>query len=751
MDPLISLRGGCASPCDGRACGGDCAWRPPQAPLRLPEQQPRLPPERDRGGSCEYKALLPSLAAAPASKLTQLTTQLAWRLREGGGSAVYYLGVSDGGAPHGLPPAALLSSLRTLEAAAAGAGAALAAITVRRGDAAADAEVAEVRVVAAAALPPPPLKQTPPTPPPPREARLALAGAGGAGKSTLLGCLLSGSLDDGRGLARTRVVRHPHEVLSGRSSSIARHVVGFDASEALVVRAARKEALGLVLAPQPLARAPPDCSPARARPRAAPDVLCAAGASPREIAAASAQLLTLLDLPGNSRYARSTLAGLVGGAPDAVAVLADARQVARCGGGGGGGGSARAAPASDGLPPACAALEHLHISLSLSLPTCVVLTHADLVDGGELAAATRVVDAFVRRHRGGGADGDASAAAARVDSPTAARAAAAALGAAGEPVPVFVVSCVSGAGLAPLLAFLARVAPHGAAAGERERELPEPAELVVQEVLDVEGCTVVAGLVVTGAIRAGDVLLVGPESAGAFAPARVACVHVHGAPAAAAAAGQLATLQLLEAGGSSAGANFSRGAVRRGHVLLAAGAGGAGAWRALSPAAPARVCRSVLISVRPSPCAAGGSAPLRAGAALTAFVGAARQAATACAVREAGGGALHVTLRFGRSPEYVRVGGPVVLMLSEGGFAAGCVLELLDGAGDGAGDAPPPGARRRRAASSSLPSPAARGAGAGGSSPADAPARRRKRGDYGGADDDDNSHAAVFSALRSRG
>lgn len=41
-----------------------------------------------------------------------------------------------------------------------------------------------------------------------------------AGKSSLIGVLTKGELDNGRGLARSRVLHHSHELDSGRTSSI---------------------------------------------------------------------------------------------------------------------------------------------------------------------------------------------------------------------------------------------------------------------------------------------------------------------------------------------------------------------------------------------------------------------------------------------------------------------------------------------------------------------------------------------------
>ena len=52
------------------------------------------------------------------------------------------------------------------------------------------------------------------------ELTIAVCGPVDAGKSTIIGVLTSGELDDGRGFARNKVLTHPHEIESGRTSNI---------------------------------------------------------------------------------------------------------------------------------------------------------------------------------------------------------------------------------------------------------------------------------------------------------------------------------------------------------------------------------------------------------------------------------------------------------------------------------------------------------------------------------------------------
>ena len=60
------------------------------------------------------------------------------------------------------------------------------------------------------------------------EVRIAMMGNVDAGKSTLTGCLSQGKLDDGRGIIRTSVLTHPHEIKTGRTSYISQAIIGYD-------------------------------------------------------------------------------------------------------------------------------------------------------------------------------------------------------------------------------------------------------------------------------------------------------------------------------------------------------------------------------------------------------------------------------------------------------------------------------------------------------------------------------------------
>ena len=60
-----------------------------------------------------------------------------------------------------------------------------------------------------------------------RNIRVAVVGNVDAGKSTLIGSLTTSMLDDGRGKCRTSIMKHRHEIETGRTSTATTHLMGF--------------------------------------------------------------------------------------------------------------------------------------------------------------------------------------------------------------------------------------------------------------------------------------------------------------------------------------------------------------------------------------------------------------------------------------------------------------------------------------------------------------------------------------------
>ncbi|CAH8609959.1 unnamed protein product [Schistosoma haematobium] len=151
------------------------------------------------------------------------------------------------------------------------------------------------------------------------DVRVAVVGNVDAGKSTLLGVLTHGELDNGRGLARLRLLRHKHEAESGRTSSVAHDILGFSSLGQVV----NKPVHGHL--------------------------------NWSEICEASAKVITFIDLAGHERYLKTTIFGMTGHAPDYVMFMVGANA------------------GVIGM-----AKEHLGLALALCVPVFVVVTKIDM-------------------------------------------------------------------------------------------------------------------------------------------------------------------------------------------------------------------------------------------------------------------------------------------------------------------------------------------------------------------------------------
>ncbi|ORX62670.1 P-loop containing nucleoside triphosphate hydrolase protein [Hesseltinella vesiculosa] len=169
------------------------------------------------------------------------------------------------------------------------------------------------------------------------EVRVAVVGNVDAGKSTLLGVLTKGILDDGRGKARVNLFRHPHEIESGRTSSVGGEILGFDAaSQAVVAPSGRK-------------------------------------LTSEEVCAKASKLISFVDLAGHEKYLKTTVFGMTGNFPDFVMLIV--------GGNAGMIGMAK---------------EHLGLALSLSIPVFVVVTKVDRTPPQVLAETIKTLRTLLK-------------------------------------------------------------------------------------------------------------------------------------------------------------------------------------------------------------------------------------------------------------------------------------------------------------------------------------------------------------------
>lgn len=108
------------------------------------------------------------------------------------------------------------------------------------------------------------------------DSRIAMIGNVDSGKSTLIGVLTNSTLDDGRGAARSLVMKHRHELENGRTSAVTVEIMGYNGEEQV-------------------------CSMARNHAQRW-----------AEVVEKSDRTVSLIDLCGHEKYLKTTLFGLTG-------------------------------------------------------------------------------------------------------------------------------------------------------------------------------------------------------------------------------------------------------------------------------------------------------------------------------------------------------------------------------------------------------------------------------------------------------
>ena len=174
-----------------------------------------------------------------------------------------------------------------------------------------------------------------------RDIRVATIGNVDGGKSTLIGCLTSGGLDDGRGSARSLVLRHKHEHSNGRTSAVSVELMGFkNDTNKQVLPTARHHA-------QRWAQIVEGCD----------------------------RNVTLIDLCGHERYLKTTVFGLTAMMPDFALLVVGANM-----------GVQRMTK------------EHVSIACALGLPIAVVITKVDICPLPVLKQTRQTLARVLRQH-----------------------------------------------------------------------------------------------------------------------------------------------------------------------------------------------------------------------------------------------------------------------------------------------------------------------------------------------------------------
>jgi GTPase len=162
-------------------------------------------------GNVEYKI---KLCDVNVERIVELTTQMNFRLGEGSGECYYIIGVEDSGNTLGISKEELEISLSVINSIAINLGCKAKISKLIEGK---EGLIAEMYI-----------KKQEENTLDKIEVNIGVLGEEGAGKSTLIGVLINGLLDNGKGLSRTGVFRHKHEILCGKTSSFSHQILGFD-------------------------------------------------------------------------------------------------------------------------------------------------------------------------------------------------------------------------------------------------------------------------------------------------------------------------------------------------------------------------------------------------------------------------------------------------------------------------------------------------------------------------------------------
>lgn len=261
-----------------------------------------MEPERDEGNR-EYKL---KLLDKSDERIQKLASQMAYRCNEGYSECIYNIGVADNGSIIGLTEKEYKETLINLNKAAEINNYSIVEIFKTRVNKT-DKYVYELLV---------------------REnnvntyidIKVAIAGSVDVGKSSLIGVLTSGKLDDGRGTARTSVFNFPHEIKSGRTSSISQQILGFDSKGQIV----NYRDVGRMSWP--------------------------------DIVKDSSKIISFFDLAGHEKYLKTTILGLSSSKPDICMIIVGANK-----------GLLRMTK------------EHIFLCMSLKIPFIVVVTKIDMI------------------------------------------------------------------------------------------------------------------------------------------------------------------------------------------------------------------------------------------------------------------------------------------------------------------------------------------------------------------------------------
>lgn len=415
-----------------------------------------IDPEQDDGNK-EYKL---KLCDPEDFRIEQFVSQMRFRMEEGKGEAIYTLGVRDDGGLVGLTEEEYTKTKAVLTTVAEKNNYVLTLIS--------EQEVSPATKIYEFLI-----REN--NPKKYLDIRVACTGAVDAGKSSLLGVLISGRHDNGRGLARLSVFNFQHEIKSGRTSSIAQHILGFDEKGTVVNYTSDF--------------AGPNSGSSSSEEKNSDIYL----KTWPEITRESKKIVTFFDLCGHDKYLKTTILGLTSQIPDLTFIIVGANM---------------------GISKMTK--EHLFLCLSLHIPFVFVVTKIDIckdrknvLDDTVKNIKTLLKLPGVRRipYDVRNFD-DVILSVKNIHSMST--------------VPIFYVSNVTGQGIDHLRNFLNLVGkrPNG-----QTSEQSDQVEFHVDQTFHVTGVgLVLGGQLVKGKIKTGDKLLLGPNN-NSYTTIQVKSIH----------------------------------------------------------------------------------------------------------------------------------------------------------------------------------------------------------------------------------
>ena len=260
-----------------------------------------MEPEKE-DGNIEYKLKLNDDSDV---RIQRIASQMRFRCNEGGGECIYNLGVGDDGTIIGITDEEYNNTLYCLKKAANLNTYKLSLITKTCVEGTKYIYEMLVREHNENSY---------------IDIKVAIAGSVDCGKSTLLSVLTNGKPDNGRGLARLAVFNFPHEVESGRTSSIGHQIVGYDDNGDVMNYNGKHQYTW-------------------------PDIV-----------RKSTKIISFLDLAGHEKYLKTTIFGLASAFPDMTMIMIGGNR---------------------GLLKMT--IEHIFLCKTLHIPFCLVVTKLDMM------------------------------------------------------------------------------------------------------------------------------------------------------------------------------------------------------------------------------------------------------------------------------------------------------------------------------------------------------------------------------------